>query len=318
MLNRQSNYLVIILPSYNRLELLQRAIYSIRTGTRCSHEIIVIDGGSTDGTVEFLQTCPDITPVFQGKLLGQARACNQVWQQVDSKYTCWLSDDTEVVPKSLDLAVEILEENPRIGMVGLKMVDTIGNGTKKGYGGAVSELGILTCNHAVLALSTLREVGYFNEEYHTYGIDPDLTASVLCAGKAVVLTKMVSVLHHRVSGNREKRRNELTNSKQVYLEKFKFLKNSSYLSNVWRKQVRTRVWKLLLLQLRADATRFGLTRRDQINLITGRFIHFLDPLVNTRRPYYLSQQLPRRLLCAEANPYRHLLKNKRGPGFSGD
>ena len=88
-INNRSNYLTILIATYNRLEALKVVIDAIHAQTTCSHEIIVIDGGSTDGTIEYLESRSDITPVFQGKLLGAPRSYNEVWRQVESKYTAW-------------------------------------------------------------------------------------------------------------------------------------------------------------------------------------------------------------------------------------
>src|SRR5918992_3727026 len=126
MLKKRSDSLTVLVATYNRLDLLKRTLASVAGGTDIAQEIIVIDGGSTDGTVEYLRRLRNVTAVLQGALLGTARAYNQVWRQIDSKYTCWLSDDTEVVGGSLELAVRILEERGEIGMVGLKMRDTKG------------------------------------------------------------------------------------------------------------------------------------------------------------------------------------------------
>jgi len=311
MLNKRSDYLVIIVATYNRLKLLKKTINSIASGTHCSHEIIVIDGGSTDGTIEFLRSHPGVTPVFQGKLIGQARACNQIWRQIESKYTCWLNDDTELVPGSLDLAVQILEKDSSIGMVGLKMIDTDGRGTFSHYGGALSEYRILNCNHGVLATSLLRSVGYFNEDYRTYTIDPDLTASILSSGKGVVLTKQIGVHHHRAElgeEQQEMRKRELLNNLPIYREKFKFLEASSYLSFGWRRKIRKALLNFLYIPLSRKLRRFELSERDQTNLLKGRFIRPMDPLDNMFRQYYLVQKIPRKLLLSSSNPYRHLVR----------
>jgi len=63
----------VLIATCNRLDLLRPVIDSIARGTRTPIEIIVIDGGSTDGTVEYLRTDPRVTPVLQGELLGTAR-----------------------------------------------------------------------------------------------------------------------------------------------------------------------------------------------------------------------------------------------------
>ena len=49
-INQKSDYLTILIGSYNRLDLLKKSIEAIRSQTSSSYEIIVVDGGSTDGT----------------------------------------------------------------------------------------------------------------------------------------------------------------------------------------------------------------------------------------------------------------------------
>ena len=246
MLNTRSDYLVVLVGTYNRLELLKRTLDSIASGTSYSHEVIVIDAGSTDGTVEYLRGHAGITPVFQGELVGQARAYNAVWREIESRYTCWLSDDTEITPRSLDLAVSILEAEPSIGMVGLKMRDVVGPLKDVEYLGAVSEYGIMNCNHGVLPLSLLRSVGFFNESYYTYTIDPDPTASVLSTGEKVVRTRQVAVLHYRTEADPGRsRRNGGGRSRvdglAVYRRKFRFL-GRWYKTNPFQKTWRQLVY----------------------------------------------------------------------------
>lgn len=320
MLNQRSNYLAILVATYNRLNLLKQALDSITTNTRCSHEIIVIDGGSTDGTIEYLKSNPNVTPVFQGELLGAARAYNQVWKQVESQYTCWLSDDTEIIAGSLDLAVKILDTHREIGMVGLKMKDTTGESQIKPYMGALSEYGIINCNHGVLATSLLRSLGYFNQSYRTYGIDPDLTASVLCTGKSVVMTKQVSVLHHRVDfkdtaqvkeqeSDRENIRDE---GKSIYHQKFQFLARSDVPYAYTKALLKDRLIPFLYPSgvQKWSTIRFGLNYRDWRNIIRGKFVNATDPLDNFFNPYHLVQELPRHLLLSPKNPYKSILTEK--------
>ena len=313
MLNRRSNHLVVLVATHNRIDLLKRSLASVLDGTKCSHEVIVIDGGSTDGTVDYLKSRPDVTPVFQAELLGTARAYNEVWRQIESKYTCWLSDDTEMLPGSLDLAVGILEAHPEIGMVGLKMKDTAGPWKTEPYKGALSAYGILNCNHGVLPTDLLRSVGYFNEGYRSYTIDPDLTASVLCAGRRVVMTKRVCLLHHRSWAEHEdvqvkvKRETAGIDNKAIYGEKFKFLKTSKTL--VARAQARLGVYvgRILFNGSKPESRRLGVNRRDWRNITRGRFIRLTDPLANIPHPYHLTQKIPSRLLMSKTNPYIDLV-----------
>ena len=322
MLNVRSDYLVILVATYNRLNLLKRTLRSIASSTRCSQETIVIDGGSTDGTIEYLRSHPAVTSVFQGTLLGTARCYNKVWRQIESRYTCWLSDDTEVVPGSLDLAVDILQASRDIGMVGLKMKDVVGPWKSAPYMGALSEYGILNCNHGVLPTDLLRSVGYFNEGYRSYTIDPDLTASILCSGRKVVMTKRVSVLHHREWAEHEgtdkiMREMRGIDNARIYRRKFEYLAQPRTLSLARRLKNRifTYLERILPLKTGSDSLRFGLNRRDFRNVTCGRFIRLSDPLKNRKNPYHLVQSIPTKFLAREANPYCHLFSSNGAGDF---
>ncbi len=309
-INQKSDYLTVLIGSYNRLDLLKKSIEAVRSQTSSSYEIIVIDGGSTDGTVEYLRAQHEVTSIFQEQLLGAARAYNEVWQKIDSKYTCWLSDDTELVNKGLDIAVDILENNPEIGMVGLKTRDVAGKWTSLPYIGALSDYGILNCNHGVLPMSLLRSVGYFNQDYKTYLIDPDLTASILCVGKKVVMTKEVCVLHNREWADENweaKVQNTMLgiNHYDIYLKKFTFLQKSTFLDRL-RKWV-SRIFSLPLLD-KILMKLMKLNSRDWLNLTKGRFISLMDVYYNAYNKYHNVQKIHKDILRREGNPYKHFLE----------
>ncbi len=306
-INGRSDFLVVLIATCNRLPMLRSVVESIERGTTVSYELIAIDGGSTDGTVEYIQRHPRITPVLQGELLGTARSYNRVWRDVDSRYSCWLSDDTDIVAGALDTAVAILEADETIGMVGLKMRDTRGPGRHEPYRGAISEYGILNCNHGVVRTALARRVGFFNEAYRSYMIDPDLTASILCTGARVVMTRDVAVLHHREWAEREgdeKVAREMggIDNFAIYRRKFAFLAQTSNAAAWMRERIIRYIWRLLFLGASSDRKRFWLNRRDWINLAGGRFISLLDPIVTARRPFHLVQRISPPLLHSPGNP----------------
>lgn len=305
-INRRSDLLTVLVGSYNRLPDLRRCLDSIAEGTTISHETIVLDGGSTDGSIEHLRARSDVTPILQGRLVGAVRAYNAVWREVDSRYTCWLSDDTEIVAGALDSAVQILDAHADIGMVGLKMRDTAGPQRNEPYMGALSRYGILNCNHGVLRTDLLRSIGYLDERYYSYGFDPDLTASVIASGFRVVHTKAVAVLHRR--GDRElldRERASGADSDRIYREKWAFLADG-------RTTLRLRIgWRLTALLRRTvyrsappDARRLGLTLRDCRNIAMARFMSPLDPFHSRGKTFHLAQRAPRAVLARRGNPFR--------------
>jgi GT2 family glycosyltransferase len=313
MINKKSNHLVVLIGTYNRLEQLKKTLASVAQGTLCAHEIIVIDAGSSDGTIEYLEQCPykKVTPVFQGKLQGQARAFNEVWRDVESAYTGWLSDDTVVLPGSLDLAVKILEQDRRIGMVGLKMKDVAGPSMGVPYMGALSCYGILNCNHGVLPTSLVKALGGFSEEYHTMLIDPDLTAKVLCTGRRVVMTKKISVHHYRewAAGEggvemAEKKDRQLLRNRKIYEDKYAFLGHGRQTGG-YRLKARGRkiINRLLFKEATRDFETFKLHHRHYYNLLYSRYIRIFDSLCSCGKKYHLVQEIPGSQLAVGENPY---------------
>jgi GT2 family glycosyltransferase len=221
--------LSVVVGTYNRLHLLRQCLEALAGKINIAHEIVVIDAGSTDGTIDYLKEFPNIRLICDGERLGQARSYNRVFKTITSKYTCWLSDDNVVRDGMLDLAVSVLEENQDIGMVALKTKDVIGPFRDADYIGGISSVGILNCNQGVIRSDVLRDVGYFSEEFRDYGIDADLTAKVLLKGWAVVYTRKLAIEHYREwmgntdSEDYQMRMERQQRSLQLYHERYRAL-----------------------------------------------------------------------------------------------
>lgn len=295
--------IAVVLGTLNRLDQLRRAIDSIVAQTSIPYIVYVTDAGSDDGTVEYLQSIASerIVPILVGKRLGQATAYNQVFDIVTAPYVCWLSDDNEIVNDSLAQAVAILEKDPRIGMVGLKVKDTVGPFADTPYIGGMSKFGILNVNQGVLPTAVMREVGGFSEAFRDYGIDPDLTAKVLLAGYDVVYTRSISILHYRnwemdTSSPGYARMQE---RQKAYLE----LYDKTYAPHFGKDPyhfMRRAVWKAvrsaLGVSLTSERKFLGLIARDWHNAIVGRFTKVLWEVRTKGTPYHLRQwsDAPRR------------------------
>ncbi|HVW96641.1 MAG TPA: glycosyltransferase family 2 protein [Mucilaginibacter sp.] len=81
----------VIIPTYNRLWCLPKAVDSCRN-TRCKTEIIVVDDGSDDGTWEWLQQQPDIISIKQENQ-GQTYAVNKGFAVSTGSYIRFLDSD---------------------------------------------------------------------------------------------------------------------------------------------------------------------------------------------------------------------------------
>ncbi|MFN7714930.1 MAG: glycosyltransferase family 2 protein [Pseudanabaenaceae cyanobacterium] len=90
----------VIIPTYNRLWCLPRAIESCRN-TVCRTEIIVVDDGSTDGTWDWLGSQKDIVAIKQANQ-GQTWAINHGTAIAKGKYIRFLDSDDFLTPNTID------------------------------------------------------------------------------------------------------------------------------------------------------------------------------------------------------------------------
>lgn len=107
-----------IIPTYNRRQLVVRAIQSALAQTRAVEEIIVIDDGSTDGTGEALaaEFGDRIVYVRQANA-GVSTARNRGMAMARGRYFALLDSDDEWLPEKTARQVEWLETHADFGMV---------------------------------------------------------------------------------------------------------------------------------------------------------------------------------------------------------
>jgi len=116
----------IIIPTYNRLWSLPKAIESCR-GTKCAVEIIVVDDGSTDGTWEWLQQQSDMV-ILQQQHWGKCWAVNKGFAIAKGKYIKFLDSDDSIAKGAIDEQFNIAEENASdIVVSGYTLVDEDNN-----------------------------------------------------------------------------------------------------------------------------------------------------------------------------------------------
>ncbi|GEM_PF-3406857 len=108
----------IILLTRNNLEYTQKCLESIRRYTPEPHEIIVVDNGSTDGTVEFLGQEKGVTLVQNGENLGFPLGNNRGIREAKGNYLLFLNNDTIVTEGWLRRLIACAESDPRVGIVG--------------------------------------------------------------------------------------------------------------------------------------------------------------------------------------------------------
>lgn len=292
--------LSIVIGTRNRRDLLRQCLDSLLRQITHRHEIIVIDAGSTDGTLEYLRALDGIRVVADAEPLGQAQSLNRVFRTLESDYVCWLSDDNVLQPGLLDVAVGILDDHAGIGMVALKTKDVRGPFIGHPYIGGLSPgTGVLTANQGVIRRGLFRSVGFFAEEYRDYGIDMELTIQVLLRGFRVVMTREVAIHHFRdheanpgAIANAV-RKERLAAAHERYVQRYAPLAPRTLPVRFCAALLH--VGKKLGL-IRGDRSPFGYSGRDWTNLLRGRFISKLDFYHTRRQPFYLTQHIPARVI----------------------
>lgn len=104
----------VVIPTYNRASLVQRAIESVRQQTYENLEIIVVDDSSTDETPEVVPTIDDprVEYVRHETNRHGAAARNTGVKYASGEYVAFLDDDDEWYPKKIEKQVKALDESP--------------------------------------------------------------------------------------------------------------------------------------------------------------------------------------------------------------
>ncbi len=107
----------IIIPTYNHASYLPDAIKSVLSQTFKNFEIIVVNDGSTDNTVDVLQPYMGMIKYIYKDNGGLSSARNVGIRNSTGEYIVFLDADDMLMPDKLKIQSVILDENPDIGMV---------------------------------------------------------------------------------------------------------------------------------------------------------------------------------------------------------
>jgi len=221
--------LSIIIVNWNGKELTENCIESTLLTNRDrienkEFEIIVIDNGSKDGSIEYLKSYNRPVKLISNEInTGYAPACNQGMKEATGKYVLLLGNDTVILDEALEKCVKFLDENKNCGAVGCKLLNSDGtaqNNCKKfpefinGFYTYLSlgnlnqdydmdwfkydetrEVEQISTTFLMIRKSILEEVGYFDERYKILYNDVDLCKRIWQTGSKIYFLHTAEVIH---------------------------------------------------------------------------------------------------------------------------
>ena len=222
--------LSIIIVSFNAREDLERCLDSLHAAEiQTSHEIVVVDNQSSDGSAEAARRSPGVRVIETGANLGFARACNIGIRASTGTNLLLLNSDTTVPDAAIDRLMNKLDRHGDVAVVGPRLVDGEGR-VELSFGrmmGPLNELRqkLLVGGHArrhpllspLVERMTHREqspdwvsgacllvrrrdaeaVGLLDERYFMYAEDVDFCAAMRARGRRILFWPAVQIVHLR-------------------------------------------------------------------------------------------------------------------------
>jgi len=112
----------IVILTWNQLPFTKECLASIERHTPEPHEVILVDNGSSDGTITWLrelaQGRDNYFLIENSENLGFSKGCNQGIEAAKGTYILLLNNDTVVTPGWLSGLLECLQSSPDVGIVG--------------------------------------------------------------------------------------------------------------------------------------------------------------------------------------------------------
>jgi glycosyltransferase involved in cell wall biosynthesis len=108
----------IITPSFNQGVYLEETILSVLNQTYPNIEYFIIDGGSTDNSVETIKKYEDNLSYWISEPdNGQAAAINKGMQKATGEYLCWINSDDTLYPDFIERRIAIFQNNEYLDFV---------------------------------------------------------------------------------------------------------------------------------------------------------------------------------------------------------
>lgn len=231
--------MTIIVVSWNTRELLARCLASVFSSITSSTtafeghiapltgEVIVIDNGSSDGSIEMVREKYPQAHLFTSKNnVGFARANNVALRECRGRYALLLNPDTEVLAGGLDTLVSFMDQHPEAGAAGPTVLNPDGTLQQSCHrspeltreiwrllhGDAIYPFGVYAMDRwsraeprtvdviqgacLILRRETLNQVGILDETFYIYSEETDLCERIRQNNWKIYWVPLAQIIHY--------------------------------------------------------------------------------------------------------------------------
>ena len=208
----------IIIPNFNGKQYLKDCLNSIKKQNFSLYEVIIIDNGSTDDSVEYIKDNYDEFTLIQNREnLGFATAVNQGIKASNAEYVFLLNNDTELEVECVSKLLNCIDKDETIFAVSSKMIQNqnrnliddagdeytilgftqkVGNNRSTEFYQRKREIFSACAGAAIYRRNIFDIIGYFDENFFAYMEDLDISYRARIYGFKCVYCPEAVVYHH--------------------------------------------------------------------------------------------------------------------------
>lgn len=244
----------VVTPCYNMGSYLERTISSVLDNLRPKDEYFIIDGGSSDGSLEIIKSYENkITGWVSEKDGGYAEALLKGFDKATGDILCWINASDLFLPNAFNVARKIFEQMDADFIFGDDLYISENDSVisfSKGY--------IINLRSAMLygGWTPLQDACFWRRELYNsvdginanlkYAADFDLFLRFAIAGKSIYVPRVFSAFR------KHERQKSIANNREYNAERKKCMKHAMHTDNtVWFKKICLKIFYWFYIRIRA-------------------------------------------------------------------
>ena len=230
---KNTNEIIISILTFNKLSYTKKCLDSLFKTPKYPHyKVVISDNGSTDGTVDHLESRKDIEFINNKENLGFSKAHNQVMKMYPDNDIVLLNNDIELPFGWLPTIAHCVEKrelgaaSPAIKVGGGLDVGAVLD--KRAVGRSLINVTVkpdwITGSCLYVTRETIDTIGYLDEKFNFYYEDVDYCFRMKKAGIKFECIRDVVIIHYdSTSSTSQQKKTMMEKSRRYFAEKWGFL-----------------------------------------------------------------------------------------------